>query len=315
MRRCLLLTLVLTSVVRAEIVCEQPVAKLGTVKAGAPLSHRFALVNKGDATVELVGFKTTCACFRPDLPKRLLGPGESVELQLHGNTLAQSPGPASWRFALAYREDGKDREIAFEILARVEVEVAVVPPVLTLTTASTLTHELTLRDRRANPLALTGIETTASGLKASFGQPRPAPEGGWARTITVEVTPEYPVGRRDELVVLHSRDPDYPELRIPVTVSKRARTALAVSPPEVTLTLVPGEPLPATRVQVGSEVNPVEIDRVESQHPAISATFAAGTLRVRVDAVRVPSDGLDSSLRVHLRNNLEAVVIPVRITK
>jgi hypothetical protein len=297
--------------VRAEVICEQPVAQMGTIKAGAPLSHRFTFTNKGTAPVELTGARASCACFRPNLPKRSLAPGESATLDLVGNTLAQSAGPQTWRVRVEYREAGVDRELVLDVQAIVVVEVEVLPPVLTITTDREMSHELIVRDLRRDPLVLTGVETTSPALRARLGEVTVAPGGGWARRVVVEVGADYPVGRRDELLVLRSKDPDYPELRVPITVSKRQRAAIPVSPARILLTGTPGEPLPARLVQVGSEESLVEIERVEPQHPAITCTWAAGTVKVRVNGKQVPPEGLESAVQVILKSGV--VTVPVRV--
>lgn len=314
---CLLLTLLASPALRAELVCEQPVVELGSVKAGVPLTHRFSVINKGSATIELVGLSTSCGCLRPEPSKRVLAAGEATTLELKGNTLALPAGPQSWRLRLAYREAGEQREIALEIRATLLVEVAVVPPTLVLTTDGTLSHELSLRDTRSAPLAVTAVQTTAPGLRARLGEPQRRPEGGWTRPITVEVGADYPPGRADEWLVLYSRDPDYPELRIPVTVHKHARGSVVVRPAEVIITGTPGEPLPARRVLLGDATAPVEVERIDTGHTAIRCTHAAvpgsaTTLRVRVDAAQVPETGLESAVRVH-RKMGEPIVIPVRV--
>jgi hypothetical protein len=311
---CLVLILPAWGSARAELVCERPVADLGTVKAGAPLGHQFTFTNKGTATIELTGFKTSCACFRPELPKRVLLPGESATIDLQGNTLAQEAGPQSWRIRLGYHEGNEDRELIFEVRATIVVEVAVQPPTLSLNTDSTLAHELIVRDLREKPLALTGAQTTSPGLRATFDEAKPFLKGGWARRVVVEVGADYPVGRRDELLVLQSRDPDYPELRIPITVTKRPKSAVHFSPAEVVIVGTRGEPLPSRLVQVGSAGSPAEIDRVEPLHSALTCSWAAGTMRVRADAAQVPATGLESTVRVFLKGaNPGPIVVPVRV--
>jgi len=314
---CLALALLAAHARGGELTCDRPTVQLGDLKAGAPLGHRFNVTNPGPGPVELLGFAASCGCFKPGLAKRTLQAGESTVIDLVGNTLAQPAGPQSWRLRLHYRDGTGERELAFEIRATLTVEVAVVPPTLTLNTEGTLAHEITLRDVRATPLAVTAVQTTATGLRAKLGEPRRLAEGGWVRPITVEVGADYPAGRAEEWLVLHSRDPDYPELRVPVTVVKRPRGTVTVRPAEVALTATPGEPLPARLVLLGDASTPVEVERVEPGHAAVTCTWASApgaptTLKVRVDAAKVPPDGLDSTVRVH-RKGGAPVVVPVRV--
>src|SRR5436309_1863366 len=82
-----------------------------------PAPDSFPFTNRGGAAVGLPGARASCACFRPELPKRVLAPGESATLDLHGNTLAQSAGPQTWRVRVGYREEGVERELILEVRA------------------------------------------------------------------------------------------------------------------------------------------------------------------------------------------------------
>ncbi len=50
-----------------------------------------------------------------------------------------------------------------------------------------------------------------------------------AQEVVVKLAAAAPAGHRDETVVLLTDDPLYPELRVPVRVTKRAKAAVRVA--------------------------------------------------------------------------------------
>ena len=52
----------------------------GIAAEGSFVTHRFVLMNTGDATLEIFDVLTTCGCSTATLNTRVLQPGESVEL-------------------------------------------------------------------------------------------------------------------------------------------------------------------------------------------------------------------------------------------
>ncbi len=78
---------------RAGLEGDPPEFDAGTVHAGAPLSHRFTLVNRGSETVEIVEFRPSCGCVTTTTDRRRFGPGDSGSLLLAVNTLTRRTAP------------------------------------------------------------------------------------------------------------------------------------------------------------------------------------------------------------------------------
>src|SRR5205823_6646226 len=96
-------------------------------------------------------------------------------------------------------------------------------------------------------------------------------EGGQTtQSIRLAVTEDCAQGRHDEFLHLRTDDPEYQDLKVPVTVVKRSRQRLAATPSEVTLTAPPGQPVPSRIVLVrDGDGQGVVIDRVEADDPAV----------------------------------------------
>src|SRR5260370_24135494 len=98
----LLIVLSVAGVGRAQLDCDKPIVPLGDVRSGAPVTHRFTLVNRGAEELVITEVRTERGCSVPKLEKRRLQPGEETSLGLLVNTLTQAAGPQSWPVRLQY---------------------------------------------------------------------------------------------------------------------------------------------------------------------------------------------------------------------
>src|SRR5262249_49148091 len=137
-------------------------------------------------------------------------------------------------------------------------------------------HDVTLVDRRPRPLTVTGVQLHWSNLQAHL---RPSAQEGQvhrAYRIEVEVTAECPEGRFDDTLCIATDDPAYAEIKVPVTVVRRGKQGVKASPESVWLQAAAGEPVPAKLLRVYAAGRAVKVERVTSDDPAVTATFAQG---------------------------------------
>jgi hypothetical protein len=305
---------------RAELTCAQPVFEAGTVRSGVPLAHRFRLVNRGPADVEVREVRPGCGCLRSELSKHVLRPGEEALLNVEINTLTQAPGPNRWRAVVHYRCTQVEHELPLDVTAAVVREVSVRPANLLVYTDAEIGHEFTLTDRRARPLAVRAVTTTSPHVRVSAAAPRRTAEGAWEWALSLRVAAACPEGRLEEMLHVYTDDTTYPDLKVPFTVVKRSRQRVPVVPAAVSLTASGFAALPARIVLLGSGDEAVVVDRVEVDHPAIGCRWAPGpgtrvTLRIRIDRAQITGPLWKGSVRVHLsRPAGEVVTIPLSCT-
>src|SRR5947209_2533792 len=91
------------SPVWAELHFSQLEVDAGDVRAGVPLSHRFALVNTGPEVVEITEVRAGCGCLKPRLEPRRYQADEEGTLLLEVNTLSQPAGPHTFKVHIAYQ--------------------------------------------------------------------------------------------------------------------------------------------------------------------------------------------------------------------
>jgi hypothetical protein len=331
----LFMTLWVVAAARADLEFVEPSADAGEVKAGAPLSHQFTFVNRGPEVVEITGIESSCGCLTPRLDRRTFQPGEHGSILVEVNTLSPAPGPHTWQVKLSCRTATDDPpstthhsgltthqwEIPLRLTARLVREIVVEPAAINMFVDGPMQTELRLIDLRSKPLQLQEAHATAPGLQARLaGQERDA-SGHLVSKVQLMIAGDIADGRHEEFVSLFTNDPDYREIKVPVTIVKRPRQRLSATPSRIELPLHPGASLPARMVLIRDRENQeVEVEAVSADSPAITCRWAKGpgtmtTLRIQVDRDQIQHSTLESTVRVQVvKPTRQTLLIPVIVT-
>jgi hypothetical protein len=309
-----------SSSARAELRFAQPTVELGRVRTGIPLTHSFSFVVVGPAPVEITDINASCGCLAPRLTKRLYQEGEKGTLNVELNTLSQPAGRHAWRIQVLYRVEKLTYEMVLRLNADLVTEVTVQPSALVLSVDRSIQREIVVKDVRPTPFNISAVRVSSAALSARAEPPSRDEAGHWVWRIVLDVKPDGPDGRRDELLGIFTDDPDYRELRVPVTLIKRAAQQLSATPAELTLSAPSGQPIPSQRVLIRDrDGRPVEIERVEAGDPALQVQWADGAhsaavVKVTVDRNRLRSGELKTVLQVHIKEPLrEVIVVPITV--
>jgi len=300
---------------RAELYCPQPVHQAGQVHNGLPLSHQFTFVNRGTAPVEITEVRPTCGCLTPQLAKRIFAPGEEGTLLLEVNTLSLAEGTQSWRTTLHYREGNTTGGLDLVIVGDVVTDVLVLPAALTLPADVPGVREITVTDRRPKALTVRAADAGSPCLRAVIG-PAGRDGGVSVQKVRLEVPADCPEGRHDVALHLYTDDPEYSDIKVPVTVVKTPHRAVSAAPSRVTMEGDRGRPVPPRLVLLAAaDGAPVEVAGVEADDPAVHCEWVNGTgkatVRVRIDHARLTGD-VNTTVRVRLlKPAAETLTIPV----
>jgi hypothetical protein len=303
---------------RADLDFPEPLADVGTVQSGAVLAHRFSCVNRGKDTAEITELLPSCGCLKPRPGQRFVKPGEEVGLDLDVNTLTQEPGEHTWSLQVQYRCEGEALSCILRLSARIVTEVSVQPAAVTVFADQAVTHQLTLTDQRPHPLEIAEVRTNSPRLRGRVtGQSRDD-QGHRVRTISLEVGADYPEGRHEEVVDILTNDPDYRDLKVPVTVVKRGRQRLTASPDQVTLHAPAGRAAPSCLVVVRDGDNePVLVEGVQTDDPALVCQWSRepnhlATVRIGVRREAGTAGEAHGLVRVQVSKPVRATItIPV----
>jgi hypothetical protein len=302
--------------------CPNPLVAKGEVKGGPPLIHTFDLTHRGAGILTITKVEGGCGCFRQTLSTSVLAVGDSSKLAVEVNTLTQPNGPNRWQIAVAYKVESpggpvQTGELLLQITANLTREVSVMPAQLAFSTAGAASQIVTIDDSRPKKLTVLKATTSTPHLVAEVCRP----ETGKGQRVCVKLSPNAPVGQRDETLVLSTDDPAYPELRIPVRVQKRAAGAILVAPEAVSLRFAVGQAELSTLVQIRSgDGKLIEIASVESDLPGFTVKPSRGAAAVAVVRVTVTETVAKQTGNCNVRVKLaqpaaQEVVIPVAWTR
>jgi len=315
------LVLLLLSSARADVYFEQPTFDAGEARSGTPLAHEFRFVNEGPEAIEVTAARASCGCLSPRISPQVYQPGEHGALSVEVNTLNQPEGFQNWRVQFCYRAGTTSHETALRLTACLIREVTVQPAALVVFADQPIAHEVAVTDLRPRPLSIAAVRTTSPELKSDLKERSVDRSGHQVRKISVRVSADYPEGHHDETLSIYTDDPNYRELRVPVTIVKRPRQRLAVRPNRVTLLAPAGQPVPSKILLIQDTGNEaVVLSGVKADDPAVVCTWAQGpgpmaTVRVRVDRSRVHGQALETTIHVHVsRPVAEELSVPLVCT-
>jgi len=292
----------------------------GNIKAGVPLSQTFSLTNRGQSALIITELKAGCGCLRPRIAQKSLQPGESTDLSVEINTLAQNSGPASWKVTVQYRSgtgEQQNGELELQVKATVFREISVEPVALFIASEHEATSDIVVTDRRAKPLGIKSAQCGSNHVKLQLMNVGVNSVGQRTQQIQVTVLEDCPPGHFTESLILVTDDPEYRELRVPLTVMRRASGFAVANPEQLDLRLATGQSAASGLVRLRTaDDKQVVVDRIEAEHPDLRFKWAPGpgsmaTLRLGVEVREARSSGM-SSVKVYLKEPKEQViVIPV----
>jgi Protein of unknown function (DUF1573) len=222
MSAILLLALTLVPREGGSLYCAQPVADRGELRGGPAISHSFAFSNRGSEQLEIIHVQPSCGCLAPRITATRLKPGEAARLDLTIGTVSQPEGDNLWSVRVFYRVAGepKDQFAEWRVKARLVREVGVEPAASSLRGKPGLTTTIAITDLREKPLQLVGAFPSSNHLTAEVGDWQRG-DKGWNCKVSVRISDSCPAGKFDEAIQIISRDADYREIRVPVSVIRK----------------------------------------------------------------------------------------------
>ncbi|MBL8824194.1 MAG: DUF1573 domain-containing protein [Planctomycetia bacterium] len=285
---------------------------LGDIKTGQVFSHQIKVTNSSAEPISVQEIKASCGCVRPVLEPSTLSPGATGILKLEINSLSASEGPTTFGLKLRFPENGQIKEQPFVITARVIQELIVTPTSITSYGEKPRPQTITILDKRAKTFRPVKLERTSPYLDVSWIEPiakQPQPQ----YALQVNVREDIPTGRHDHEVIIYTDDAEYPVLRIPISVVKKAKSRYVVSPYLVSLSRsVAASRSVTVRDQHGQGV---DIERYEASPGLIvnmtAQAAASVTLQIKLDASQeVPAD---AKVSLFLRGQTEPLKILVNV--
>jgi hypothetical protein len=304
----------------APLQAEAPIVDRGEIRAGTILDQAFTLKNLGRDEITIADVEVGCGCLRPRVSSTTVAPGASTEVRVEVNTISQPAGANAWKVTVRYLR-GPDNKTAHELeliqKARIVREINVDPVALYLSIDRETSHAITISDRRAKPLTVSEARCGHKHVKTQLSAVGVNARGERIQQIHVTVSDECPSGFHSEVVQLLTDDPDYRELRIPLTIVRKAPGQVTATPESITLRLGQGQKAASGLVRLRDpDDRTVVVEKLEVDDPALRTKWAPGpgsmaTLRLGIDLPGERASGI-GSVRVYVKEpKPQILVIPV----
>jgi hypothetical protein len=141
-------------------------------------------------------------------------------------------------------------------------------------------------------------------MKATLMESSPAEARPQRYRIRLEVSADVSETPQESLLVIHTDDPQCPQLLVPVRIRRWTSGPILVHPTEATLLISSREPTSRLFTFRDRQGRPCRIEQAESNHSAVQCqwpegAFPVSTLRITVRAELLPPDLQHAEVDVH----------------
>ena len=305
-------------------VVPQPDHDFGSVKQGDRLVHAFTIRNEGVSPLTILRIDLSVPGTKTRF-KKTIAPGESGQITMEWDTSnVQGEFEAA---AVVLLNDPDQARVSLSLRAIVEGAIEFVPfPEVFFSAYRDETPERVVQivNNEERPLNITGAESSSSHYDVSVAAVR----AGFAYDVRVKVRAGVPFGRyAGEPIYLHTDSPVRPRLQLLANLF--VKPDLYAAPEEVNFGAVGLEAMTRDAglaallkqsVTLANREGPVEIERIETDVPALQITqtpSAGSSQRFRFDMTlardKIQKGPIEGSVRIVTTNPaIPAVIIPVR---
>lgn len=209
---------------RPALAFDQYAVNLGPITPMSIARGRFRFTNLSERPVKVTALKPSCGCLNPRLDKRDYAPGETGEFFVQVATAGEKPGPRSYTITVEYEDpEPQSTELTFRMeLPPRQVYISPRAVLVYVFDENITEKEVRVTDNRLNPITITGVEASADYVTAEVGETE-IEDGAQTTRIIVKVGP-VAMGRHNSYVRVHTDDPKFPVLSVPVVVHRHAPT-------------------------------------------------------------------------------------------
>lgn len=190
------------------------------------LTPTFVFRNTGTETVRIEKLVPSCGCLKPEVTTSVLAPGATGRLTVPIRTATEQPGFHEYTVNVRYT-DSKPREVTLTVkVVLPEHSVTIEPKALFLMGkfGDDIEHQVRVSDLRAAPLSVQSVTASGNFLTPRIISQTRDSEGNQA-VIGVKVSEQLPAGNQRALIHVHTSDPAYAVLQVPLLLRSRERPA------------------------------------------------------------------------------------------
>jgi len=204
---------------------EQYLIDYGSVIPTEEVRTHFGFVNTSEREVTIDRLESSCGCLQPQLASgaQQLEPGERGEFLLRVQTANQSVGAKEYRVTVHYR-DPEPQQATVRFRVTLPDNQVVVKPravMIYLTEDTPMLQSAEVVDRRERHFEIVRIETQPADLAEVTHVATDDDEHGHRHyRLQIAVPAELPAGNHRGTVWIHTNDPAYKTLRLPLALQK-----------------------------------------------------------------------------------------------
>jgi hypothetical protein len=296
----------------AQFVFDPPTIDLGEAKAGQTFNKEIKVTNPTGTAITVAEIKSSCGCIRPVLEPTTLAPGASGTLKLEINTLTSNPGPTTYGLRLRFQEHGQLKEQQYVLTAHVIQEIVVTPAQIMCFGERPRPQVITFLDKRGTTFQPVKLERTSPYLNIEWVRPpEGSPQPQYA--LQVSVRDDLPAGRHDHEIIVHTSDPIYPALRIPISIAKKVKARFVASP--ILISLAPSI-APSRQVTVRDQQGQgLTVERLEASPGLVVTMVSQATSSVTLNVALNPQakDVGDGEVKVYVKGQQDPVKVLVNV--
>ena len=200
------------------IVVDEPTFEFGVMEPNTEGTHDFVIRNEGEAPLLIKEVEISCRCTSYEIASRTVDPGEETILSLVWKD--DKPVPVFRQTAKIYSTDPNRMLVTLEVKGKIDTPILMMPEppwdLGTFTTFEPVTYSARIVSHLVDDFEVLEVVSESEFVTARL-EPTPAenrpPDVRNSFDVTLEVSPETPIGKLDETIAFRVRDRDH-ELKL-----------------------------------------------------------------------------------------------------
>ena len=208
---------------RPALAFDQYAVNLGPIEPMGVVQGHFRFTNRSDRMVKVTNLKPSCGCLQPRLEKREYAPGETGMFDVNVATAGEMPGPREYTITLEY-EDPQPRSVTLTFRLELPPRQIYISPRAVLVYQfgdEPVTREIAVTDNRPNAATVTAVESRAKFVTGEIARTERNADGSKTTLVKVRVS-GIASGTQNSVVRIHTDDPQFPVLNVPVRVQRQS---------------------------------------------------------------------------------------------
>ncbi len=221
-------TLSVTRPALPALAFDQYLVDLGPVQPASEVRANFVFRHRGTQPVKILKMTPSCGCLQPRFLKMtaapghvaVFDPGATDVLVLRVQPANESPGRHEYFVDIQYADpEPREARVTFRVELP-EKGISISPPAIMVYQFSDQPTVMPclITDTRNVAWNVRGVSVSLSYVDVEVGESSHTEAGTFEQPLKITVAAKVPYGRHRGLITVHTDNPEYPELKIPLMI-------------------------------------------------------------------------------------------------